>query len=1474
MEDRHCKTEDSAHQEGTKDSIKALSPCPAVGGSSDPPEGGNNAKWTTVANGQPPSAVSQRYMPREVPPRFRNQQEPKVLLKRGQPPLSCMLLGGGPGGDVTPSPNASTADASDATVSLHSSSDASVTPIYANHSWGIGSGGQSSAQGMEKIVVDGADSEKWPSVEGSAAQVYSSSWNRDQRATAGPRMDGSSSLCEYSDTSAVEGLSSPAQNKETDQSVDSKAPSSAGDEDGPRGLNPSSWTADPDGGPLPITASEEPPPTPLSQAGAPYQTLGNKEWAELKAGPNDDRKEGGVTRAEPAGEKDGGSGGREMRGSNEHTSTGWTSDSVGVSGEDVRDGSRASAARLQDSVLANDSVKSRDDNQRSVRDWDGVEGESARSDDGTRIQTDRAEETLQTMISRSNLDPRVLCNTGWGKTQIKQTVAWNLELDSENVCKEGWKSPGDAPLPRSKLQKQEGPEVCQGQGWRDDEWIEKTAVKRDGWGTRGEVRTGGWGEAQDDDSSCKRERVGWDQSSRRERGQTTPLPEPKGDCKDQAEGLWGSSEETGGWRGEKQLPSQIPNKQTTLKTQIQQQPQPQMAGPPKTSQDRGHPESQNKGSGWTSGPIPQIPSATESSGWDEPSPQSVSRKMEIDDGTSAWGDPSRYSRNNVNLWDKNGSKTQQQSCQSSGRQAAAPSKNPAPSTWGHSGGPSDESVDGGTGAWGKSLDAASNWEESEETGGGWGTSRSHANKSGSKSMQESWGDEGSVTSRHSSWEEEDGGTGVWGNRGPQSSMSSYNSGSWGQSHGGRRHNTQSPLKGNSGDSWSTPVTRQFSNMNIMDEDSSSVSQDRHDRRGMNDGEMRRGGRAGASFRSQNSKDITPGESGPYMDRVGGHAVFGSGGISQLRGVHQTGVHPFSRSPVIRAPVPQFLPPPVAGPMLKPMAPPGGGMFPPQLSPQHMAMLGGVHPHMQQFQLACQLLLQQQQQQQQFLNQRKFPAPPRQQPDAQQLARIMAILQQQGVGGGKLPSSPMGGPVPKHPETPPLHHLNKPLDTPLHAVMGGSDLHNKPSAAYTGFAGGSDLDSLIGGLKDGGGAQSRFKWMMDGNSMTPSPPEVTLHNGPVKLGGGSSYPQYDVLGGSWHRSAAGKVDTSPVNTTWPPEFQPGVPWKGVQSPEPSPYMTSAGMMGPSVLSDPEHQLLQDNTGSNSLNTRLPSPGAWPYSTSDPSHTAHTSVKSSELKSSWPPEPIGHSKSWRTNRNTSHQPRPPPGLSNQKQSWSGEGPQMPRGWGGETGSQESPFKPEWSDGGAGKSWLLLRNLTPQIDGSTLKTICLQHGPLLTFHLGLTPGTALIRYSSPHEAANAQSALHMCVLGNTTILAEFMSDDDVIRYFTHSQTTGVTGSPEGSSGSDPASREGVGGDEEAAVRMTSAGWQGLDVSGGSGPEGLALLSQWSNSSQEGAGKGFWGGVAPGYHSSSLWGTSQMEDGPAALLPGNLLGGGADSL
>ena len=68
-----------------------------------------------------------------------------------------------------------------------------------------------------------------------------------------------------------------------------------------------------------------------------------------------------------------------------------------------------------------------------------------------------------------------------------------------------------------------------------------------------------------------------------------------------------------------------------------------------------------------------------------------------------------------------------------------------------------------------------------------------------------------------------------------------------------------------------------------------------------------------------------------------------------------------------------------------------------------------------------------------------------------------------------------------------------------------------------------------------------------------------------------------------------------------------------------------------------------------------------------------------------------------------------------------------WGGNQGS------------GMSHLWLLLRNLTPQIDGSTLKTLCLQHGPLQNFHLYLSHGVALVRYSSREEAAKVGPVGH---------------------------------------------------------------------------------------------------------------------------------------
>lgn len=61
-----------------------------------------------------------------------------------------------------------------------------------------------------------------------------------------------------------------------------------------------------------------------------------------------------------------------------------------------------------------------------------------------------------------------------------------------------------------------------------------------------------------------------------------------------------------------------------------------------------------------------------------------------------------------------------------------------------------------------------------------------------------------------------------------------------------------------------------------------------------------------------------------------------------------------------------------------------------------------------------------------------------------------------------------------------------------------------------------------------------------------------------------------------------------NVIFASEFQPGVPWKGIQSvdPESDPYMTPGSMLGSSMssLNDTEHQLLRDNTGT-TLSTKL-------------------------------------------------------------------------------------------------------------------------------------------------------------------------------------------------------------------------------------------------------------------------------------------------
>lgn len=90
---------------------------------------------------------------------------------------------------------------------------------------------------------------------------------------------------------------------------------------------------------------------------------------------------------------------------------------------------------------------------------------------------------------------------------------------------------------------------------------------------------------------------------------------------------------------------------------------------------------------------------------------------------------------------------------------------------------------------------------------------------------------------------------------------------------------------------------------------------------------------------------------------------------------------------------------------------------------------------------------------------------------------------------------------------------------------------------------------------------------------------------------------------------------------------------------------------------------------------------------------------------------------------------------------------------------------SDSGSWPStWLLLKNMTAQIDGSTLRTLCMQHGPLQHFHLYLNHGIALCKYSTREEANKAQMALNNCVLGNTTICAESPCESEVQNILQH--------------------------------------------------------------------------------------------------------------
>lgn len=321
-----------------------------------------------------------------------------------------------------------------------------------------------------------------------------------------------------------------------------------------------------------------------------------------------------------------------------------------------------------------------------------------------------------------------------------------------------------------------------------------------------------------------------------------------------------------------------------------------------------------------------------------------------------------------------------------------------------------------------------------------------------------------------------------------------------------------------------------------------------------------------------------------------------------------------------------------------------------------------------------------------------------------------------------------------------------------------------------------------------------------------------------------------------KDAQWAAPTQPSLTDLVPEFEPGKPWKGTQikSIEDDPSITPGSVVRSplSIATIKDNELFNMNPNKSpplgdSIQPLSLSSSTWSF---NPPSSTSTMISSPQNKLPTTKGTLGDlntptavtSELWGAPK-----PRgPPPGLSAKSS--------VVNGWATNLGSNTTSWggQRNWAPGG-GSPWLLLRNLTAQIDGSTLRTLCVQHGPLQSFHLYLHQGFALIKYSSREEATKAQQALNNCVLGNTTILAENPTEWEAGLHL----------------------------QQVASQQSASSGtWRG------------------SGKQQVSAADNTWSTGWPNTSSTSLWGSTPLDSGdqsratPSSLnsfLPGDLLGG-----
>merc|ERR1719186_1200446 len=284
---------------------------------------------------------------------------------------------------------------------------------------------------------------------------------------------------------------------------------------------------------------------------------------------------------------------------------------------------------------------------------------------------------------------------------------------------------------------------------------------------------------------------------------------------------------------------------------------------------------------------------------------------------------------------------------------------------------------------------------------------------------------------------------------------------------------------------------------------------------------------------------------------------------------------------------------------------------------------------------------------------------------------------------------------------------------------------------------------------------------------PSPNLLLEPSGPWSTGSNSQ-------GSGWPDSQDKVQNTSNEEDNFGiPEFEPGKPWKGpgLKDPSEDPNITPGSVASTPIIREPG-----DKPSSKIENSLGLASSTWSFSSGSKDTTSSSIAASKPETSGWGGLPQSSSV---TNLTAMGQD-----LWGQSRGQSAKTIASTSAGSGWPTNGLSSTHSSWSSGGngpsTGPSWLLLKNLTAQIDGSTLRTLCMQHGPLHNFHLYLTHGIALVKYSNGQEAKKAQNALNNCVLGNTTILATTTEEQEVENIVrTLSQHSGGGNPPSNSAG-----------------------------------------------------------------------------------------------